>query len=420
MRFWIALFLVLFGIIALVLVVDADSGYVLIRAGGWSAETSVAVLALGILFGYLALHWSWNVLRGTQHLPGRIREYSRQNSARRARESLVKGLLELSEGRWAQAEKDLAKHANSSETPLLHYLGAARAAQLQQDPERRDTWLSKAFEAEPSAELSIGLAQAELQLLHGQLPQALATLDRLRETAPKHPYVLKLLLLVHHRLADWDALAELLPQARKQQVFSEEELRRMALEVHQRRLQLLAAAGDKTALKAAWDAVPLELWDDMAMLRAYANTLHAQGLDDTAAEVVRQGLKRDWDQELVLLFGQLVVSEAGGRLRTVEGWLKKYGDRPPLLLTAGRVCLANELWGKARSYLQESVALDPRPESWRELGMLLERLEEPEAALEAYRQAAHIQVKALGHEPAEAAQAEVETSVSQPLAQLGA
>ncbi|WP_399361225.1 heme biosynthesis HemY N-terminal domain-containing protein [Thiohalobacter thiocyanaticus] len=49
----------------------------------------------------------------------------------RARHSLNQGLLALSEGDWPRAEKLLVEHADDSESPLLNYLAAARAAQDQ-------------------------------------------------------------------------------------------------------------------------------------------------------------------------------------------------------------------------------------------------------------------------------------------------
>jgi hypothetical protein len=55
------------------------------------------------------------------------------------------------------------------------------------------------------------------------------------------------------------------------------------------------------------------------------------------------------------------------------------------LLTAGRLCLRNKLWGKARSYLEASVNVHANPEAYNELGNLLERMGESAAAAECFR-----------------------------------
>ena len=55
------------------------------------------------------------------------------------------------------------------------------------------------------------------------------------------------------------------------------------------------------------------------------------------------------------------------------------------MLTAARLCLRNELWGKARSYLETVISLRPTPEAYQEYGQLLNRLGEGDAAADAFR-----------------------------------
>ena len=47
--------------------------------------------------------------------------------------------------------------------------------------------------------------------------------------------------------------------------------------------------------------------------------------------------------------------------------------------------MANELWGKARSYLETTLAIRPEPQSFALYGELLDQLGEPEAAARAYQ-----------------------------------
>ena len=54
-------------------------------------------------------------------------------------------------------------------------------------------------------------------------------------------------------------------------------------------------------------------------------------------------------------------------------------------MTTAQLCLRNELWGKARSYLETAIAIRPSPEAFHEYGKLLTQLGEGEAAAEAYR-----------------------------------
>jgi len=56
-----------------------------------------------------------------------------------------------------------------------------------------------------------------------------------------------------------------------------------------------------------------------------------------------------------------------------------------LLLAAARLCMRNELWGKARSYLEANLAIKPRPDAYELYGRLLEQLGERERAADAFR-----------------------------------
>ena len=127
----------------------------------------------------LRCHYSFKFLRGLWHLPGSIKNLSQNRRYDKARRQLNQGLIDLAEGRFEQAENHLMRLVDFSESPLVHYLAAARAAQLQGKHDARDNYLKAAHEANPDAGLAIGVTQAELQLAHLQTEQALATLTHL-------------------------------------------------------------------------------------------------------------------------------------------------------------------------------------------------------------------------------------------------
>jgi HemY protein len=54
------------------------------------------------------------------------------------------------------------------------------------------------------------------------------------------------------------------------------------------------------------------------------------------------------------------------------------------LLSLGRLCKHNKLWGKARSYLNASIGIKPHSDAYKELGQLLEQLNEHSQAVECY------------------------------------
>ena len=114
-----------------------------------------------------------------------------------ATQSLTSALIALQEGKWADAEKQVLRHARRSDEPLIHYLIAAKAAQKQNNIEHRDHYLRLAHKVAGDDIVVAGLAQAELQIAADQKEQARVTLEDLRKLSPKHLYVLQSLLKVY-------------------------------------------------------------------------------------------------------------------------------------------------------------------------------------------------------------------------------
>ena len=111
-------------------VLSQDSGYVLLSFGNYTVEMSLALLLLLIVALFGALYFGIRMMVRTLHLPADVREWQQKRGSRLAQQAMTRGLLEMSEGNWRGAEKRLVRFADRSETPLLNYLAAARAAQL--------------------------------------------------------------------------------------------------------------------------------------------------------------------------------------------------------------------------------------------------------------------------------------------------
>ncbi|WBV63404.1 hypothetical protein PGH43_00365 [Legionella pneumophila 130b] len=74
----------------------------------------------------------------------------------------------------------------------------------------------------PEAKIAVELTQAQLQLANHQWEQALATLKHLQDLAPRHPYVLKLLMNLYEEIKDWQQLIALLPDLKKNHIISDQ------------------------------------------------------------------------------------------------------------------------------------------------------------------------------------------------------
>jgi HemY protein len=385
-RLIIRLLLLIIVVLAAVLVVRDDPGQLLLRYRDYSVETTLAFAVVALIVAVVIVHFCLKLLRGLLHLPGSIQSHSQGRRYAKARRQLNQGLIDLAEGRFEQAENHLMRLVEFSESPLVHYLAAARAAQLQGKHDARDNYLKAAHDANPDAGLAIGVTQAELQLAHQQTEQALATLTHLHSVAPKHDYVTMLLARAYLELRDWHALVDLLPDLRRGKLLLPARLREMELAGYRGFLEL--ARNNQQDFEAAWDKLPKDLQADASLLCFYLDQFALRRWSGSAAEQsLLKALDHQWDNCLIEVYGRYQARDATVQLARVEKWLDDYGHNEQLLLALGRIATRARLWGKAQGYFEASIGARATPAACLELANLLEQqLQKPETAVKYYRQ----------------------------------
>ncbi|MEL0584963.1 MAG: heme biosynthesis HemY N-terminal domain-containing protein [Candidatus Thiodiazotropha sp. (ex. Lucinoma kazani)] len=383
MRTLIAAFLALLAAVVITLWVKQDNGYVLIGYGEWTIEGSLALFVLAGIALFLLVYAGIRLLSHLWHMPERVASWRHKRRTLRAQHALTRGLVELAEGRWKVAERHLTRYAVQSETPLLNYLAATRAAQLQGEHTRRDDYLHLAHESMPSADVAVGLTQAELQLAHQQYEQALATLMHVRSLSPKHNYVLTLLKKLYENLKEWQKLEEMLPELKRRKVIDEKAYQLLETRVYCERMKQEAATLD--SLVQFWQSIPKAVRQQQQVLLDYCRCMMALDAGSRIEPLIAAALQREWNSELVFLYGTIELADPSHQLAVAEGWLKSHQDDPVLLLALARLSLQNKLWGKGRSYLEASIGIAPTSESYQQLGLLLERLGETDKAMQCFR-----------------------------------
>ena len=356
-----------------------DRGYVLISFAGYNIEMSVPVLALALVLLYFGVRAALRLWRS----PRQLGEALAAQRTRRAGARLTRGMIHMTEGDYRRSERLLTESLKGSEAKVVHYLMAARAAEAQGSTERRDEWLQLARSADPKAAFAVMLTQAELQLAAGETNAALATLARLEAEKPNHAGCLALQAETFIALGDRGRLAAVLPKLVRSKLPPE----RLAA-ILARALDELRHSPDfdRAALNAIWTPLPLGLRRRAALIRARALLLDRLGFGEEAVKSLSAALKRSFDRELVTAFAEVRGGDVAKQLGKAETWLRQHPEDPALLTTAAKLSMANELWGKARSYLESALAIEPRPEAYAVYGELLDRLDEPEAAAKAWQE----------------------------------
>lgn len=374
-----------------------DPGYLLISYQNSTVETSLwfglALLLVAVLTVHLGI-WLITKLAASGSL---VRRWSHNRQYRKSAKKTTHGLIDYVEGNFKAAQKKLSQGAGKSETPLVNYLTAARAAAENEDESATEDFLRRAHEVAPGAELAIGIAKAEIRIQQGLPEQALASLLLLRKSHSRHRHVHKLLLQVYRDLRDWQALADLMPTLRKLKVAPAAELDELE---HKTILTLfLQAARDNSStlspaeraalLRDVWARVPMQSRRHEDITLDYVQFLNELDQQEWAEPPLRDAINHQWSESLVVEYGLVNGKDPQHQLLTAEGWLKGHPHNANLLLALARLSLRNQLWGKAREYLQSCVKLKPGVAAHAELARLLRHLGEDQSShqyvLESFR-----------------------------------
>lgn len=383
MKFLLLSLLALLFAVAIGSVAGSDTGYVMMTISGWKIQTSATLFVIILFLSFVACYFVARSLVRFWTMPKEIKKWRLHRNQRRAEKYLTQGLIHMTEGRWKKAEHDFCKAAPYSRAPHVNYLYAARAAQELRSVDRRDEYLRLAYHHNPDASIAVGITQAELQLSQAQTEQALATLKHLQHKQPNQLQVKQLLMETYTDLNDWQSVLKLIPAIEKTSVYSREQIQAKQLDAY---AGLLKEAGsfNKEKLNTVWSNIPRKLQKHFYLIEVYIN--ERLKFDDTTdcELLLRNALKKQWDNMLVRLYGLVVGGDENKQLSVAEGWLQNHARDAVLLLSLGRICMRNKLWGKANDYLQESIDVEAIPEAYYEFAKLHEHEGNREEAATCY------------------------------------
>lgn len=381
--------------------IQHDGGYMTMTIAGWTVQMSFALFVITVIILFLILHVLVRVINGVINAPEQLRQWHANKAQRLSEQYLSQGLISLVKGDFISAEKLLIKGAKHSQSPLANYLAAAQIAQKLGVLERRDQYLLKAQEGDQDNHILVDLIQAELQLKNSQPQQALQKLSNLHEQQPGHIDVNKALLHTCVELGHWSTVLELLSTTKgKKYGLTKEQIQHIKLQAYAGLLQQVNNTADnKEMLRKNWNAIPKKLQKDPYLIEVY--TEEKLKLSDSAdcEPLIRRALKKQPTATLINLYGLVESNNLARQLKFVEGLLTQHGRNDILLLTAGRLSAKNKLFGKAKNYLQESLVINPLPETYQMLGQLMAELGEHETATENYQKGLQLATLSQQHKP---------------------
>jgi HemY protein len=358
----------------------------------WRAEVALNLFVLVVIAGFFFIYL---LARGVSHtlaLPSAVAEFRKRRQQEKSALALRDAWRLLQEGRYGHAMRCAEKARPDYPGAGMLALAGWRAAHALRDTERAAEW-ARRVRAQDASGLQAArlMTEAEFALEDRRFEDARDALQQFSALEGRHIAAMRLGVRAEQGLGNWREVARLVRQLEKHKALTAEQaapIRRRAV-----REALRGLRDDLAGLMRYW----LELDDadrgEPALALETARALIAAGDCREAQRVIEDALDETWDASLVLAYGECgkpgePAGDVLGRIAQAEKWLQRLPRDGALLLTLGRLCRQQQLWGKARSYLEAALAIAPSRAAHVELAQLLEQLEESALAARHYRAAA--------------------------------
>lgn len=398
--FW----LLLLGLLAIgvALLGSLSDGYVLWVVPPWRVEASFNLYVLAQLAALLVVYL---LLRGIAHtlsLPRVVGEYRARRARRRDERLAAEALRLLWEGRYSHALKHAEKvvqHAGDQEVDTggtsetatgIAALVGFKAAYALRDETRLPVWRTHA-EAMDAAGWRTArlLGEIAVALDARDFAAAQAAFDQLGPKERRQISAQRLALRMAQGRGDWGELLRIARQLEKHGALTPEQARPICLRAYHGVLDTLQ--DDPVQLMRTWRSMSAADRQDLRLAQRAARALSAAGACAESAQLIEDYLEDRWESVLLEDYASCEGGDVLGRIAHCEKWLHDHQNDAMLLLTLGRLCLLRQLWGKAQSYFEASLAVARGCAAHIELARLFDRLERPDEANRHYRAAAQCQ-----------------------------
>jgi HemY protein len=364
--------------------------YALFVTPGWRMEIALDRFLMILLIAFILLYWTLRLLFMAFALPSRIRRYRMRAKKERASHALAQAMHRLLEGRYSQSIKAAEQAWTDGAHPGIAALLAWRAAHALRDDARSTLWRERAVFSGPDVHVARLITQAELALERREVSAAREAMDQLTSAERRHIAALRLDLRIEQGLGHWPQVLRLVRLLERNKALTADQAHVLRLRAHR---EVMSHMSDAAQLKSYWQALPGDARRDADLVEKLVRAHNEQGLHAQAARLLEDHLDTCWDARLVAEYPHCAASDeaADALIARAEAWLNRYPHEATLLRVLGQLCARRQLWGKAQSYLEASLAVAPSQRAHLELAHLLDQRGQATQANHHYRAAAHLE-----------------------------
>jgi HemY protein len=373
MRALIAFLLLAAAAVTLALLFRVNTGYVLFVAPPYRVELSQNAFIIIAVVAFLALYAVIRAAVRIAQMPAEVREGRRRRQFERFRSKQDAAVVALLEGRHGKARQFAEEALAIPHSSPVAALVGARAALETRDYAGASMMLDRPDTHATNLAVPRLMLEAEIALERGQPAEALARLAELRREAGLHTAAQRLELRALNAAGRPAEIPALVDQLVKRKVYDAQQGDLLRASAHAEALASLTH--DAAGLRTYWARVPENDRLQPKVARAAARSFLQLGGDREASDIIAKSLEKNWDSGLTLLYAECRPADSTRQLETAERWLVRHNQDASLLYALGRLCERQQLWGKAQTYLEASVALDSHWRAHMALGEMLVKLD---------------------------------------------
>jgi HemY protein len=381
--FWAVVLALLAG--AAALIARESGGNVVFFVPPFRVDLALNLFLLATLVVFLLVFWAARVVQKTVDFPARVAAYRQRRNEIGSSRALREALRALFEGRFARAERAAQAAQRLREIAGLSALVGARAAHRMHEHARRDEWLARAAD-DRSVDTARLATSAELWTDSREAQRALDAVAELQAGGARHIQIARIALAAHLQVGRWNEVLKQVRLLAKRRALHDVAVRRLKLLAYRELLQ--DTRHDAAALVETFESIPLEDRRMVEVTLEAARLLNLAGRGRVAADAIEVALEARWDERLLDEYARAQALPVRERLERATVWLQRYPQDAALLRCLGLLCLREQLWGNARTYLLESQRLRMHPATSLALARLAEQTDQGAEAAEHFREAA--------------------------------
>ncbi|MEI5996992.1 heme biosynthesis protein HemY [Paraburkholderia bengalensis] len=365
-----------------------DTGQVLLVYPPYRIDISLNLFIVAIIVLFIVMYALLRIVRNIWRMPQRVAAYRARQRVAKAHAALRDAIANLYAGRFSRAEKAARDSLTNPDNKGAAGLIAANAAHRMHEYARRDEYLAQ-IEA-PDWQDARLMATADMRADGRDADGALLALTEMQSQGGRRIHAQQIALRAQQQLKNWGEVLKLVKTLEKREAIHP------AVAV---RLRQLAAENLLRDRRHNADAL-LELWHSLTPTERHsprladlaAELLVALNRPQEARKIVEDALAQNWDARLLRRYPDTAGGDALPLIQKAEAWRKERPEDADLMFALGRLCLHQQLWGKAQSFLEQALKLADNEtlkiRSHRALARLHEQLGDTSKASEHYRESA--------------------------------